>query len=233
MKKLVLSIAIVLCCGATSLSWGQKIQAVDVTTKVNKVDRPAIMVASEAEVKPLQAAWAAHLKKSFKVKAKKSRNAVTAEAASIPSISENKFDLNTTYKMTPEGCEMIVTGASGYDMFFSPKDQPEAYRKLKTEVEEFVKSYMAVHYDKLIAEKQKVIDASVKEEQAMEKEVVKLEKSNAKAAATIEKLQKQIDRDGATIQSNKEALPTMKQTIEQKKVLLKELEAKKSNVTGK
>lgn len=233
MKKLMLVLAVMLALTVGKTAVAQKIQAVDVTVKVNKADRPGIMVASEAEVKPLQKAWAAHLKKNFKVKVKTSRNAVLAEAASIPAISENKFDLNTTYKMTPEGCEMVVTGASGYDMYFSPKDQPEAYRKLKTEVEEFVKSYMAEAYDKLIAEKQKVIDASVKEEQAMEKEVVKLEKSNAKAAKTIEKLQKQIERDSATIQSNKEALPTMKQTIEQKKVLLKELEAKKSSVTGK
>ncbi len=214
-------------------SVAQEIKAVDLNVKIDKEKRPGFSVACDAEIKPLQSAWAAYLKKNFKLKVNTGRNEVSVENASIPSVSAATFNLLTTYKLTAEGCEMIVTAAAGGAIYFSASEHPEDFKKLKTLVIDFVKSFMVANYDGLIKEKQKVIDASVKEQSSMEKEIKKLGDENEKAAKTIEDLQKQIEKNNATIQRNKEMIPTMKETIEQKKTLLKALEEKRKSISGK
>ena len=233
MKNLIFVIALLAFFVAGNHVSAQTIKAEDVTVKVDKVERPAISVTSEADMESIQDAWASYLKKTYKVKVKTSKNEVTAEAASIPEISASLFDLNTTYKTSSGGCEMIVTASAGYDIYFSPKEHAEDYRKLKSVVEEFVRMHVAEEYDDMIKDKQKEVDASIKDQENMDKEIAKLEKDIVDANETILKLQKQIEENSATIKTDKEALPGLMAAIEKHKALLSELQSKKLKSTGK
>ena len=233
MKKLFFVIAMLVTFVAGNQVIAQTIKAEDVTVKVDKVERPAISVTSEADIDAIQEAWASYLKKTYKVKVKTSKNEVMAEAASIPEISASIFDLNTIYKTTSGGSEMIVTAAAGYDIYYSPNEHGDDYRKLKTVVEEFVRMHVATQYDETIKNKQKEIDASIKDQENMQKEIAKLEKDIVEANETILKLQKQIEENSATLKTDKEALPGLAEAIEKHKALLTEMQAKKLKATGK
>lgn len=233
MKKFLLVLILLTFMMAGNQVVSQTIQATDTKVKVEKVDRPALSISCELQAKDLQDAWDSWLKKNYKVKADKKGDAVTALAASIPEVSTGAFDLNATFNSSKEGCEMIVTAAAGYDIYFSPKDHSEEYKKLKMLVENFVRTQVAEYYDKLIKEQQKVVDASVKVQEDTDKEIAKLQKDIEDANQTIEKLKAQIEENNATIKKDNEALPGIKETIEKNKTALQELLSKKLNATGK
>ncbi len=208
----------------------QTVKTTQAAMKINGKDRPAISITSEAEAKPLQKAWKKYLKKTYKIKTDDSKNMVTATAISLNAVSPRQFDLYTIFNITAEGSEMLIAGAPGYDIYFSPNEYAEDYNKLRTLAEGFVKTYMQTQYEKLIKEKKKAIAGSEKTERQLQKETRRLEKRVEKDRKEIRDLQKDIDKNTTAIDNNKKALPQLKKVIEEKRQLLKSIEEKRKDV---
>jgi peptidoglycan hydrolase CwlO-like protein len=211
-------------------AFGQTIMVKDTVAKIGGKNAPAFSISSEAEARPLLRAFKKELRSKHKLKTRSSRSTITVNEASIAAVGEMKFDLNILFTVTAQGSIMIVSAAPGHNIYLSPEQNPMEYGKLKKFAEDFVKEYLRVYFSGLIAEKEKVIKNSQRDEMALIRETKRLEKRLRKDSRTVNKLTKRIEQNTTTVESNKEKLPILKQTIEEKKKVLEEMKAKQSRI---
>jgi peptidoglycan hydrolase CwlO-like protein len=206
------------------------VQVRDINTMIDGNSRPAFVISSEAEAKPLMSEWKKFLKKEHKIKTRSSRSTITAEKVSIGTITSKQFDLFTLFNVTPQGTDMIVAASLGYDIYFSPNGYPEEYNRLKTLSTNFINEYLKARFDNLIKDKEKVVERALKDENNLIKDINKLEKNLEKENKQLQNLKKSIEKNKTDLDNYRKQLPEMKETIEEKRKILNDLKIQRNNL---
>jgi len=214
----------------TNNLFSQKLKATDTEVKIKKDERLAISIVSEAEIKSLQKSWGSYLKKNYKAKIKTGKNFLAANVVLVPTVSIKPINIYTYFKEQENGCEFVVAAEIDSVDFISQKIYPDEYKNLKTFSLDFITNFLKMQYSKLIKEKQKAVNKSVREELKMQKKINSLEKSISKDSEKIQNLQKKIEQSKIEIEKNKSILPELNKKTEEKRLILKELEKRKDKL---
>ena len=93
MKQLLFLILFTFNIFSSLVVFSQSITSNDVKVKVDKEERAAISINSEAEIKSLEKAWSDFIKKNYKGKTKSGDNPMVSKALIIPEISPNPINV--------------------------------------------------------------------------------------------------------------------------------------------
>lgn len=230
MKKLIFLSLFIFCIFSTNRLFSQKVKATDSEVKIKKEDRSAISIVSEAEIKSLQKSWANFLKKNYKAKIKSGKNSVISNAVLVPTISIKAINIYSYFKEHENGSEFIIAAEIDSVDFISLKNYPDEFKSLKSFSVDFITNFLKLQYSKLIKEKQKAVNKSVKEELKMQKKINSLERSISKDSDKIQNLQKRIEQSKIEIEKSKAILPELNKKTEEKRIILKELEKRKEKL---
>jgi len=214
----------------SSIAFSQYIKSNEVRIKINKEERSAVSIISEAEIKPFQKAWADNMKKNYNAKSSSNNKSVISNAVIVPTLSTNPINVYAFFNENKEGCEIAVAAEMEAEKFISSKDYPDEYKRLKSITESFVINFLKTKYEDLIKEQQKAVNKSVKQEIKMQKNINSLEKSISKDSENIQKLQKRIEQSKIEIEKNEALLPEIKKETDAKRAGLKELESRKEKL---
>lgn len=214
--------AIVFVLAFTFTSSAQNVTPTNGFVKFDKESRPCLVVHVDPEPKMLKKAWKKYLKENHDLKLSGGK-LMSAERVTVNDISTNALDFYTQIIEDVNGSEMSVFGRFGYDIYFDELKTPAEYVKVKTMMEDFLKSYVSSYYKEIIDDTEKKVKKLTKTEYKLEKRITK----DANKADKLKVKAKQLEED---VEHNKAEVETLKEKIKQRDEKLKKYKQKLNEV---
>lgn len=169
-------------------------QSVDITDgfiKFDKEPRPCLIVHVDPEPKRLKTAWKKYLKNNYELRLS-GNQILSAERVTIAEISENAMDFYTQINEDENGSEMRVFARHGYDIYINRATSLQEYNKIRSILENFLKTHVSNYYQEIIDDTEKAIKKHTKEEKKLESKIAKNSKKAEKLKVKSEELIKDV-----------------------------------------
>jgi len=192
----------------------------DATAVNDDKARPCITVTFEPSASEAKKAWKSYLKKKYDLKLKNDKgDDLKAEEAVFPAVTSRTMDFYTRFQKDKDNntTKMNVFIKFGYDIYLNQTDNPSEYSSLMSIIKDFSVEFLRTHYNEQLAELNKELAKTEKDQANTIKENETLASDIEKNKQTIEDLIKENEEKAAKIETNKETIETLAGELVKKK----------------